>query len=148
MATILVHIALLAYAAGAAAFLTWLVRPDRRWVSAGRALLLAGVAVHFAAFAAGLGVAALGLGAGVWKSGQLFSLLAAVTVAGYLLLDWRYDLPVAGAFVAPFTVAVMGPAHLVTSQERAVPPQLYHSALPFLHLRAPALGTGIPPLPF
>ncbi len=148
MATILVHIALLAYAAGAAAFLTWLVRPDRRWVSAGRALLLAGVAVHFAAFAAGLGVAALGLGAGVWKSGQLFSLLAAVTVAGYLLLDWRYDLPVAGAFVAPFTVAVMVPAHLVTSQERAVAPQLYHSALLFVHVGAAALGTGILALAF
>src|SRR6266849_1693054 len=129
MATLLVHIALLAYAAGAAAFLIWLVRPGRRFVQWGRALLCGGVLVHFAALAAGVGVgvAALGLGAGAWKGGQLFSLLAAITVAGYLLLDLKYDLPVAGAFVAPFTVAVMVPAHLVASTARAIPPRLYHS---------------------
>src|SRR5882672_611490 len=57
MATILVHIALLAYAAGAAAFLTWLVRPDRRLARAGRLCLLAGVVVHFAAFGVSLGIA-------------------------------------------------------------------------------------------
>src|SRR5258708_37555234 len=128
MATILVHIALLAYAAGAAAFLTWLVRPDRRWVSAGRALLLAGVAVHFAAFAAGLGVAALGLGAGVWKSGQLFRLLAAVTVGGYLLLAWRYDLPVAGAFRGPLNLLGVGPARPGTAQERAASARTHTTA--------------------
>src|SRR5258708_11136481 len=153
MATLLVHISLLAYAAGAAAFLTWLVKPGPRWVRLGRLLLVAGVLLHFGAFGVALGsadanVAAVGLGAGEWKGGQLFSLLAAITVAGYLLLDWRYDLPVAGALVAPFTVAVMVPAHLGTSQERAVAPQLYHSPLPLLHVAAAALGTGIPPLPF
>src|SRR6267143_1393793 len=113
MATILVHIALLAYAAGAAAFLTWLVRPDGRLARAGRILLLAGVVVHFAAFGVSLGIAGAGLGLSAWKGGQLFSLLAAVTVAGYLVLDFLYELPVAGAFVAPLTVAVMVPAHLV-----------------------------------
>src|SRR5205085_7724030 len=46
MATWLVHIALLAYAAGAAAFLTWLVRGGPRAVRIGRMLLLAGVLIH------------------------------------------------------------------------------------------------------
>ncbi len=63
MATILVHIALLAYAAGAAAFLTWLVKPQTGLARAGRILLLAGVLVHFAAFGVSLGIAGAGLAA-------------------------------------------------------------------------------------
>jgi len=150
MATILVHISLLAYTAGAAAFLTWLVRADQRWVRAGRLLLLAGIVLHAGAFLApaDTNVATIGLGAGNWKGGQLFSLLAAITVAGYLLLDWRYDLPVAGAFVAPFTVAVMVPAHLVTSSERAIAPQISHSLALFLHVGAASLGTAALALSF
>jgi ABC-type uncharacterized transport system permease subunit len=148
MAPILVHIALLAYAAGAAAFLTWLVRPRPVLVRAGRLLLLLGVVVHFGAFAASLGVAGAGLGVSAWKGGQLFSLLAAVTVAGYLILDFRYELPVAGAFVAPFTVAVMVPAHLVESGSRAIAPEITHSLLLFLHVGAAALGTAALALAF
>jgi ABC-type uncharacterized transport system permease subunit len=144
MATVLVHISLIAYAAGAAAFLTWLVKPGERRVRVGRVALLAGLVLHAAAFVAAgsTNLAAVGLGAGEWKGGQLFSLLAAATVAGYLLLDWRYDMPVAGAFVAPFTVAVMVPAHLVASSARQVSPLVTHSALLFLHVGSAALGTA------
>ncbi len=150
MATILVHISLLAYTAGAAAFLTWLVKPDKRWVRAGRLLLLAGLVLHIGAFVtpADSNLATIGLGAGNWKGGQLFSLLAAITVAGYLVLDFRYEMPVAGAFVAPFTVAVMVPAHLVPQTEHAVSPQLYHSLALWLHVGAAALGTGVLALAF
>ena len=85
MATILVHISLLAYTAGAAAYLTWLVKPDAKWVRIGRLLLLAGMVLHFGAFLAPSdgGVAAIGFGKESWKGGQLFSLLAAITVAAY-----------------------------------------------------------------
>ncbi len=69
-------------------------------------------------------------------------------MAGYLLLDWRYDLPVAGAFVAPFTVAVMVPAHLVHSSARAVAPQITHSVALFVHVGAAALGTATLALAF
>jgi ABC-type uncharacterized transport system permease subunit len=148
MATILVHIALVAYTAAAAAFLTWLVRADVRLARAGRLLLLVGVVVHFAAFGVSLGVAGAGLGIPAWKGGQLFSLLAAVTVAGYLVLDFKYELPVAGAFVAPFTVAVMVPAHLVHSSARAIAPEITHSLLLFLHVGAAALGTAVLALAF
>src|SRR4051812_42458450 len=148
MATILVHIALLAYAAGAAAFLTWLVRPRPALVQGGRVLLLSGVVVHFAAFAVSLGVAGAGLGVSEWKGGQLFSLLAAVTVAGYLALDFKYELPVAGAFVAPLTVAVMVPAHLVHSTAREIAPEVSHSLVLFLHVGAATLGTGALALAF
>src|SRR5258708_14840081 len=147
-ATLLVSAALLACAAGAAAFLAWLVRESPGAGRLGGAALLVGVALHFAAFGVSLGVAGLGLGQGAWKGGQLFSLLAAVTVAGYLLLDFKYDLPVAGAFVAPFTVAVMVPAHLVHSNARAIAPQLYHSLALFLHVGAAALGTAALALSF
>jgi len=71
-----------------------------------------------------------------------------VTVAGYLLLDVRYDLPVAGCFVAPFTVAVMVPAHLVKSDARAIAPQLSHSVALFVHVGAAALGTAALALSF
>src|SRR6185503_303468 len=148
MATILVHIALVAYTGAAVAFLAWLLRA-RPWLTkAGRLLLLVGVVVHFAAFGVSLGVAGAGLGVPAWKGGQLFSLLAAVTVAGYLLLDFKYDLPVAGAFVAPFTVAVMVPAHLVHSDSRAIAPEVTHSLVLFLHVGAAALGTAVLALAF
>ena len=140
MATILVHIALLAYTAGAAAFLTWLVRPSPGLVRAGRMLLLVGVVVHFAAFGVSLGVAGAGLGIKAWKGGELFSLLAAVTVTGYLLLDFRYELPVTGAFVGPFTVAVMDPAHLVHSNARVIAPEVSHSIALFVHVGAAAIA--------
>lgn len=152
MATILVHIAMLAYAAGAVAYLAWLVRADQRWSNAGRALLAVGVVVHCAALVALIGspdnVTGAGLGADAWKGGQLFSLLAAVTVAAYLLLDFRYDLPVAGTFVAPFTVAVMVPAHLVPATAHAIAPQLYHSVALVVHVGAAALGTALFALAF
>ena len=149
MATALVHIALLAYAAGAAAFLGWLVRPGKRLVLAGRVLLFAGLLLHLASFvAAHTGLTEAGLGSGDWKGGQLFSLLAAFVVAGYLALDLRYRMPVAGAFVAPFTVAVMVPAHLVHSQSRAIAPELTHSVALAVHVGAATLGTAALALAF
>jgi len=153
MTTILVHIALSAYVAAATLFLIWLVRPQRfaapdaksRLVWAGRAMLLLGVVLHLASLATARaegGIAAAGLGSDEWKGGQLFSLLAAVTVVGYLILDFRYKLPVAGAFVAPFTVAVMVPAHLVHTGARQIAPSLTHSAALALHVGTAALGSA------
>ena len=142
MATVLVHIALLAYVASAAVYLAWLLR-SRGWlVAVGRICLLAGLLLHVAAFVVEPGLAGVGVSSGAWKSGQLFSLLAAMTVAGYLLLDLTYRLPVAGAFVAPFVVAVMVPAHLVHSNERTVAPALAHSLALFAHVGTAALGTA------
>jgi ABC-type uncharacterized transport system permease subunit len=153
MTTVLVHIALTAYVAAATLFLVWLVRPQRvaapdaksRLVSIGRALLLVGVVLHLASFAAERaqgGIAAAGLGSDEWKGGQLFSLLAAVTVVGYLILDFRYKLPVAGAFVAPFTVAVMVPAHLVRTGARQIAPSLTNSLALAIHVGTAALGSA------
>jgi len=153
-ATILVHVALLAYAAAAATYLAWLVRPREWLVPAGRALLLAGLLLHLTSFGAavslahGEGLARAGFGSDAWKGGQLFSLLAAATVAGYLVLDFRYGLPVAGAFVAPVTVAVMVPAHLVHSGTRAIAPALTHSTALALHVGSAAAGTAALALAF
>src|SRR5438874_5955993 len=153
-ATILVHVALLAYAAAAATYLAWLVRPREWLVPAGRTLLLAGLLLHLASFGAavslshGEGLARAGFGSDAWKGGQLFSLLAAATVAGYLVLDFRHGIPVAGAFVAPVTVAVMVPAHLVHSGERAIAPALTHSGALALHVGSAAAGTAALALAF
>ena len=146
MATILVHIALLAYAGAAAAFLAWLVKPKHGLVSAGRLLLFLGLLTHLASF--GLGLPAVGFGSATWRGGQLFSLLAAVTVAGYLVLDLKYRLPVAGAFVAPITVAVMVPAHLVHSGSRAVNPEVVGSLALAIHVISASLGTAALALAF
>jgi ABC-type uncharacterized transport system permease subunit len=154
VATVLVHIALLAYAAAAAIYLTWLVRPRDWLVPAGRLLLFAGLVLHLASFGAavslsnGEGLARAGFGSDAWKGGQLFSLLAAATVAGYLVLDFQYRLPVAGAFVAPVTVAVMVPAHLVHSGSRAIAPALTHSTALALHVGSAAAGTAALALAF
>lgn len=148
METLLVHVALIVYTAGTAMFLTWLVRPDPRWASAGRWLLLVGLLVHAASFGASIGVAGLGLGAGSWKGGQLFSLLAALTVAGYLFLDRRGLVPIAGVVVAPLTLAVMVPAHLVGSSEYAVAQPLWSSGALFLHVASATLGTAVLALAF
>ncbi len=134
MATILVHIALVAYAAAAAAYLSWLVRPRERLVSAGRALLFAGLLLHLTSFAAaaslshGEGLARAGFGSDAWKGGQLFSLLAAA--------------------VAPVTVAVMVPAHLVHSGTRAIAPELTHSSALAVHVFSAAAGTAALALAF
>src|SRR3954464_1139462 len=110
MTTALVHIALVAYVAAATLFLVWLVRPQRLsapdaispLISAARALLLVGAVLHLGSFAYGGAerrLAGAGLGADEGRGGQLFGLPAAVPVVGYLILDYRYKLPVAGAFV-------------------------------------------------
>jgi ABC-type uncharacterized transport system permease subunit len=154
MATVLVHIALLAYTAAAGIYLTWLVRPRAWLVPAGRMLLLVGLLLHLASFGVavslshGEGLARAGFGSDAWKGGQLFSLLAAATVAGYLVLDFRYGLPVAGAFVAPVTVAVMVPAHLVHSGTRAIAPALTHSGALALHVGSAAAGSAALALAF
>ena len=154
MATALVHIALLAYAGAAVSFLAWLVRPDARLVAWGRALLLAGLVTHLGSLGVGLGQTpgtgypAVGFGSASWRGGQLFSLLAAVTVAGYLALDLKYRLPVAGAFVAPITVAVMVPAHLVAGGQRAVNPEVVDSVALGVHVIASSLGTAALALAF
>jgi ABC-type uncharacterized transport system permease subunit len=114
MATILVHIALLCYTGAAAAYLAWLLRPRDRLVSAGRVLLSVGLAFHVVAFP----LLRLSESARVWNAGHLFSLISAATVAAYLLIDWKYRVPVAGAFAAPLTVAAMVPAHLVPTRAR------------------------------
>src|ERR1700737_5532547 len=98
MGTALVHIALVAYLAAGASYLTWLLRPRDWLVSLGRAALSVGLVLHLGAFAVGQLEPSR---AGIWRGGQLFSLLAGALVAVYLLLDLRYRLPVAGGVAGP-----------------------------------------------
>ena len=142
MGAILVHLSLGAYLAATAAYLTWLVKPLPRLATAGRALLGAGLVCHLGAFAHAM---ATNPTAAPWRGGQLFSMLAAVTVLAYLALDLKYELPVAGSFVGPLTVAAMVPAHLAgagvaTSGAASAYPVLSGWLLPF-HVAAATLGS-------
>ena len=142
MGAILVHLSLGAYLAATAAYLTWLVKPLPKLATLGRALLGAGLACHLGAFAQTMVTSP---SAAPWRGGQLFSMLAAVTVLAYLLLDLKYELPVAGAFVGPLTVAAMVPAHLTgagggAGGAAAQYPVLSGWLLPF-HVAAATLGS-------
>jgi ABC-type uncharacterized transport system permease subunit len=104
--------------------------------------------VHAGAIAAVPGIAGAGLGAGAWKGGQVLGLLAAATVAGYLLIDRRGAIPLAGAFIAPLAVAVMVPAHLFPAAKHAIAPRLLNSGTLFVHVAAATLGTAALALAF
>ena len=139
MAALLVHLSLGAYLAASAAYLAWLLKPQPRLSTAGRTLLVVGLLLHLASL---WGAVAASPDA-PWRGGQLFSMLAAATVALYLALDLRYGLPVAGTFVAPLTVAAMVPAHLAGAggaQLHQTQESLAGWLLP-VHVAAAALGT-------
>jgi ABC-type uncharacterized transport system permease subunit len=136
VAATLVHIALLAYLVAAACYLSWLLWLSPKLVAAGRSLLFIGLVAHVGAFASARELEA------AWRGGQLFSLLAAATVALYLIVDFRSRIPVAGAFVAPLTIAAMVPAHLVHAEAQHAAPVLTHSVVLPLHVGAATLGTG------
>jgi ABC-type uncharacterized transport system permease subunit len=139
VAALLVHLSLGAYLAASAAYLAWLIKPRPLLSTGGRGLLGVGLVLHVAS----LWVSIAASSDAPWRGGNLFSVLAAATVALYLALDLRYGLPVAGTFVAPLTVAAMVPAHLgaaggVQLHEQAA--QLSGWLLP-VHVAAAALGT-------
>lgn len=138
LGTVLVHLSLACYTAAVAVYLVWLLRPSDRLVTAGRLLLGAGLLGHLGAFASALVVSPDLM---PWRGGQLFSLLAAATVLLYLIFDLRYRVPVAGAFVAPLTVAAMVPAHFAqtTAQPHGV---LTRSLLLSVHVGSATLGSG------
>ena len=137
MATLLVHLAMLCYTGAAAAYLAWLLRPRDRLVSAGRVLLAVGLGFHLVAFP----LLRLTEATNVWNAGHLFSLIAAATVAAYLVIDWKYRVPVAGAFAAPLTVAAMVPAHLVTLRARVLPGGLEHLVMLPVHVGSAIFGS-------
>jgi ABC-type uncharacterized transport system permease subunit len=139
VAALLVHLSLGAYLAASAAYLAWLLKPRPQLSTGGRSLLGVGLVLHLAS----LWVAVAASPDAPWRGGQLFSMLAAATVALYLVLDLKYGLPVAGTFVAPLSVAAMVPAHLGAAGGA----QLYQTQaslagwlLP-VHVAAAALGT-------
>lgn len=138
----MVHVALIAYALGAASFLAWLLRPTARRARAGRWLLAGGALLHAGALVLGPGLATLGVGSAAWRGGQIFSLLGVLTVGGYLWVDRGGANTLAGTFVAPLAIVLMAPAHFVSSSERAVAPQLATSLALFVHVATSAFGSA------
>lgn len=134
------HLALLAYVGAGVVYFVWLVRPRDALRRAAQNLLIAGAALHFASLA--LEVSAGGARSLVHAGGSLSS-LAFLIVFGFIALDLRFQIPVAGAFVAPLVVAVLVPAHLVPDRASAV----YGVGLA-VHVGIAFLGTAVFALSF
>lgn len=96
------------YGAAAVVYLAYLIRQRRALAAVGRGLVGLGAVAH----AVGLALLFAGQGAPVGMA-QAFSSLAFLLVAIFLGLDLRYRLPVLGAFLTPFALALLVPGLLL-----------------------------------
>ncbi len=137
------------YLFAAILYLVYFARSHRKIASAALAALAVGFALHGAVIvqrfvARGYPPASLGEG---------LSLFGWLLVAGFLVLQWRYRLPIIGAFVAPLVAAVVLPAVLLPNPASGpgnpVPEALriagmpVHIAIAFAGIAAFGLATGV-----
>lgn len=152
MASIFVHLALAAYALGAAAHLADLAGHRKgsakadgqaghgkkaawRW---GEGALAVGFFLHGGAVLSRL--PALWEGAS-FRFGEGLSLVAFFMMALYLLMGRLYRGPSLGAFVAPLVVAVLLPAHALPNPEGSLPG--WAGAIRPLHIGAAVTGLSL-----
>jgi len=100
-----------AYGAAAVVYLVYLVRQWSPLPLVGRLLVALGAVLH----GVGLGLLVLHQGGLPVGMAQAFSALAFLLVLIFLGLDVRYRLPVLGAFLTPFALAVLVPGFLLPS---------------------------------
>lgn len=133
MVRTLLAIACHAYGAAAIVYLAYLLKPWRHSPILGRTLVGVGVALH------GVGTWFLLADQGGRPVGfaQAFSFIALLLMSMFLVVDLRYRVPVLGAFLTPFALAVLVPG-LVLGTDGALPENLSRPLLP-LHV-AVALG--------
>jgi len=138
------------YLFAAILYLAYFARSHAKIAWAALVALAVGFALHAAVlvlrFAAGGYTPGTSLGEGL-------SLFGWLLVAGFLAVQWRYRLPIIGAFVMPLVVAVVLPAVLLRNPEAGdanpVPEALrvagmpVHIAIAFAGIAAFGLATGV-----
>jgi ABC-type uncharacterized transport system permease subunit len=123
------------YGTAALLYLAFLIRQWPPLPIAGRVLIGSGLAAHGAA----LGMQLMDQGGTPQGMAQGLSSLSFLLMAMFLALDLRYRLPVIGAFLTPFAVAVLVPSMLMPGQSSVLPPGLRQPMLP-LHVSVALVG--------
>ncbi len=122
------------YGAAAVAYLAYLVRQLKGFSLTGRALVAVGLVLHAAAI--GSWWAEQGRPVGI---AQGFSVVAFLLLAIFLVLDWKYKMPVIGAFLTPMAVSVVTAGLFIHSPHEPLPPTLRQPLLP-VHITIALLG--------
>jgi ABC-type uncharacterized transport system permease subunit len=123
------------YGLAALLYLSYLIRQWTPLPIVGRLLLGGGLLLH----GAGLGLQLAGQGGPPTGMAQGLSSLSLLLMAMFLALDLRYRLPVIGAFLTPFAVAVLVPSMLLPGQSSVLPASLRQPMLP-LHVSVALVG--------
>ncbi len=141
MSIVILRIAAAVYAGAAAAYVLYFARPRHaRLATAGFWLLATAFAIH---------AVAIGVGCSEFGGAEFFGLRGGLVLmvwlasGAYLLLQRFYHLPTLGAFITPFTVAVLLPALFGDPQHpEMIPEQLRHPTLT-LHIISAVLGVAL-----
>ncbi|MFL5321201.1 MAG: inner membrane protein YpjD [Myxococcaceae bacterium] len=131
----LLDIACHIYGLAAVVYLAFLVRQWKPLATAGRIVVASGLILH------GISLALLLSNEGGAPRGfsDALSMLAFLLLAIFLLLDLRYTLPVAGAFLLPAALAVLVPSFMVGNGAGGLPDSVRAPLLP-LHISVALLG--------
>lgn len=131
----LLSIAVHEYGLAAVLYLVFLLKSSERLAWASRLLVGSGIVLH-----------GISLGMTVWSQGRMpaglahgFSLVALLLLLIFFLLDVRYRMPVAGAFLMPVALAALVPGLLISDATGRLPPSVQQPLLP-VHVGIALLG--------
>jgi len=123
------------YGLAAIFYLAYLIRQWKPLPLLGRLLIGSGLLAH----GLGLWLQLVGQRGTPLGMTQALSCLALLVVAFFFALDLRYRLPVIGAFLMPFSVAVLIPSLLLPGETSVLPVEVRQPLLP-LHVSVALLG--------
>lgn len=131
----LLSIACHEYGLAAVVYLAFLVRQSRPLSIIGRVTVGSGLLLH----GASLGILMAEQGGMPRGFANGLSLLAFLLLAIFFVLDLRYKVPVAGAFLLPAALAVLVPAFMVANDTGTLPEAVKRPLLP-LHIAVALTG--------
>ena len=141
MSIVLLRIAALLYAVGAAGYVAYFARPRHREAATlGFWVLSAGFVIHAAAI--GVGCAEFG-GREFFTLRGGIALLVWLIVGAYLLLHRLYRLPALGAFVTPVALVLLVPALFGSSLHPEVAPEIVRNPMLAVHVLSAMLGLAL-----
>jgi ABC-type uncharacterized transport system permease subunit len=141
MSIVILRIAALLYAVGAAGYVLYFARPRHKAAATfGFWWLTAGFVVHAAAI--GVGCAEFG-GREFFTPRGTLVLIIWLLCGAYLFLHRLYRLPALGAFVTPVAVVLLVPTLFGTPDHPEVAPEIVRSAVVAVHVFSVSLGLAL-----